>query len=82
MKNGRVVGFEMLDEDGESDAEKIGLDGKVICSFRGDDTLPQLPQSGHYIRESFGAGRALERLTVDGGQDSPRGSRSGSWRRF
>lgn len=70
----------MLDENGESDAEKIGLDGKVICSFRGDDALPQFPQSGHYIRESFGAGRALERFIVDGGQDSLRSNRGGSWR--
>lgn len=80
MQNGRVIGFEMLDEDGESDAEEIGLDGKVVCPFRGDDALPQFPQSGDYIRESFGAGRALERFIVDGGQDSPRSSRAGDWR--
>jgi hypothetical protein len=70
----------MFHKDGKPDAKKIGLDGKVICPFRGDDALPQLPQSGHYIRESFGVGRALQRFIIDGGKDSLRSSRGRSWR--
>lgn len=68
----------MLNKDRESDAEKIGLDSEVISPFRSDDALSELPQSGHYIRESFGVGRALERFMIDRRQNASRSGWSGS----
>lgn len=40
----------MFDENGESDAKKIGLNGEVIYPLRGNDALTEFPQSGHHIR--------------------------------
>lgn len=60
VEDGRVVGFRVLDEDREADVEEICLDRKVVYAFRGHDTLAELAEGHHYVREGLCAGGIVE----------------------